>query len=113
MKENNIVKEKPHKLLLNIPLGIPAMDILPFQGVNWNNRKLAQGVAVGLEYIVHSVRSKCLETIYIQGLEYIIHSMRSKWLKTIYIQAQSQRVGKQNGLGNKTKIYKKRPEWAK
>jgi len=87
MKENNIIKEKSYKLPLNIPLGIPAMDILPFQGANWNNRKLAQGVVVGMEYIALSVRSK--------------------WLKTIYIPAQS------NGVGYKTKTYKKRPEWAK
>jgi len=29
--------------------------ILPFQGVQWNNRQLTQGVAVGLGYIAPSV----------------------------------------------------------
>jgi len=42
------------KLTQNIALD---RVILPFQGVQWNNRQLTQGVAVGLGYIAPSVRS--------------------------------------------------------
>jgi hypothetical protein len=32
--------------------------VLPFQGVQWNNRQLTQGVAIGLKYIAPSVRGE-------------------------------------------------------